>query len=434
MTALLQLQNCVQPVSLQRGPEERISLAVKEGEILGLVGRSGSGKSSVQKLMNGMIAPVTGQVLWREKEAGAEEFQKTSLVRQGDTLFPWLTISQNVALGISGKSLSSAEKKAVVANIIAIMDLDGYEGAYPRELSPALQERACLARALVQQPELLLLDEPFQGLEVLSAENLRTDLVELWSEKRFAPLKAIVIATHAIEEAVLMCDRILLFAGSPGRITHEIPVPFPHPRNRENPAFRHFVDQIYTLMTQRSPVVSEADILSATHDASYMVEDNPVLPDISIEVLLGLLEVLGNDFFANRADLPELAARLQMTLDDLLPMGEILELLDLAALEDGDLLLTPTGETFVRADADARRDIMRAALLHALPLLRAIRNALDEKPLHGIEAERFRQQLQDVMSEKNARQTLNTSIAWGRYTNLFHYDEDADRFLLSDET
>ncbi|QDH15866.1 nitrate/sulfonate/bicarbonate ABC transporter ATP-binding protein [Oecophyllibacter saccharovorans] len=434
MTSLLQLQNCVQPEGSQRGAEEKISLEVRSGEVLGLVGRSGSGKSSVLKLMSGLVPPAGGEIIWQNHRATADDFRKTALVRQRDVLFPWMTTARNVGMGACTIPLKRVDKKTLVTDCIATMDLDGYESAYPRELSPALQERAILARALVQQPELLLLDEPFLDLELVSAENLRTDLIELWNEKRLGKLQAIVLATHAIEEAVLMCDRILLFSGSPGRITHEIPVPFAHPRNREEPAFRRFVDQIYGLMTQRTPVVSEAMLGPAEAEGNPDVKDTPVLPDISIERLVGLLETVGNDFFSNRVDLPELAARLQMTLDDLLSSGEVLQLLGLAELEDGDLLLTTVGQNFVREDADARRDIMRGALLQTVPLLRGIRHALDEKPVQGVEAERFRQQLATVMSQENACQTLNTAITWGRYTGLFSYDEKSDRFFLNSET
>lgn len=434
MSALLRFQDCVQPTSAThvQAHEEKISLSVREGEILGLLGRSGTGKSSILNLMSGLASPVAGEIFWKEKKAHPKDFHHVATVLEEDALFPWLTVSENVRLGLASQKHTAEQKKDIAAHIIAIMDLDGYESAYPRELSEALRQRTALARALARGPELLLLDEPFLELELLSAENLRTDLVELWSERRLEPLKAMVLATHAIEEAVLMCDRILLFGGA-GRITHEITVPFPHPRNREEASFRHFVDQIYALMTRRTPIVSEAEIpLSLEKMVDLAAEDAIVLPDISVEVIVGLLEVLGNDLFTNRVDLPELAQRLQMTLDDLFPLGETLQRLDLAELEDGDLLLTATGDTFVHGDADARRDIMRAALLRGVPLLRAIRSALDERPNQGVDAERFRRKLEEDMSKNNARQTLNTAISWGRYANLFGYDEEADRFLLSE--
>lgn len=438
MSVLLTLQECTYSFSQSRAPDitvvEKVSLNVREGEILGLVGRSGSGKSSLMDMMGGFIKPSHGHVLWRESRAKPDDFYHIATVMQEDTLFPWLTVRENMALALDARPLSAKQRKESIDDVIEVMDIDGYEGAFPRELSDALKQRIILARALVQQPELLLLDEPFLDLDMLSAENLRTDLIELWSEHRLAPLKAMVLATHAIEEAVLMCDRILLFSSSPGRVTHEIPVPFPHPRHRQSAEFRHFVDQIYTLMTRRAPIVSEADMPLAPSSPSLEVESDEdhftVLPDLSIELLVGLLESLEAPPLSGRADLPELAQRLQMTLDDLFPLGETLQLLDFAELEDGDMLLTTTGQTFIAGDADARRDIMRSALLQAFPLLRAIRGRLDERQRHTVDADHFRRQLEKSMSENYAQQTLNTAISWARYASLFGYDEEADRFML----
>ncbi|MXV44442.1 ATP-binding cassette domain-containing protein [Saccharibacter sp. 17.LH.SD] len=439
MTNILRLQECSQAFDKARPQEliiiDCVSLNVQEGEILGLVGRSGSGKSSLMEIMAGLKPPLRGTVYWTGHPAKPQDFERVATISHDDALFPWLTIEQNVLLGLEARRLPVAQRKEIADNIIEIMDLDGYESAYPRELSAAMQQRAILARALAQQPEILLLDEPFHDIEMLSAENLRTDLIELWSEKRLAPLKAMVLATHAVEEAVLMCDRILLFSSSPGRVTHEIPVPFPHPRNRQDVEFRHFVDQIYTLMTRRAPIVSEVDLLASPESRASAEEDvvSVTLPDLSIELLVGLLEALEAKPRSGRADLPELAQHLQMTLDDLLPIGETLELLDLAELEDGDILLTSAGQTFIAGDADARRDLMRSALLHAFPLLRNIRGVLDERPSHMVDADRFRKLLENTMSENYARQTLNTAIAWARYANLFSYDEDTDRFLLEQD-
>lgn len=435
MSAILRLDDCAQFAHKARNQDvpivEQVNMEVREGEILGLVGRSGSGKSSLLKIMAGLEAPRKGKVFWREGRATAQSLEAVSIILQDDVLFPWLTVRENVLLALEAKRQPREEREKIADAIIEVLDMDGYEGAYPRELSDALAERASLIRALARQPEILLLDEPFLNIDHLSAENLRTDLIELWQEHRLGPLKAMVLATHAIEEAVLMCDRILLFSSGPGRITHEIVVPFPHPRNRQDDDFRHFVDQIYTLMTLRAPSVSEAD-LAVPEEGDVQDESNSfiVLPDISIELLVGLMESLEHAPLSGRADLPELANQLQMTLDDLFPLGETLQLFDFAELEDGDIILTNTGRTFVEGDADARRDIMRTALLHSVPLLKLIRGTLDERSNHAMDADIFRRKLEDTMSTTYARQTLNTAISWARYANLFGYDEETDRVLL----
>lgn len=295
-----------------------------------------------------------------------------------------------------------------------------------------MRQRVGLARALVVRPDLLLMDEPFSALDVLTAENLRTDLVELWAEKKL-PIQSILLVTHNIEEAVLMCDRILIFSSNPGRVAHELQVPFEHPRNREDMAFRQFVDRIYALMTRRAPVVSEADMTDPALQRTEIAADAVALPPLPINTLVGMMETLAADPLHGRADLPLLASRLQLELDDLFPLGESLQLLGFAELEDGDILLTPEGMRFVQSEHDTRKHILWHNMLHNIPMVRTIRAVLDERPNHRASAERFRDELEDSMSPDYARQTLQTLIGWARYAELFDFDEEADQLFLNDE-
>ena len=325
--------------------------------------------------------------------------------------------------------MARAERKRLAEGAIELIGLGGYENAYPKELSGGMRQRVGLARGLVVHPDLLLMDEPFSALDVLTAENLRTDLIELWSEGRL-PVKSVLIVTHNIEEAVLMCDRILVFSSNPGRVAHELRVPFAHPRKRHEFAFRQFVDRIYGLMTQRTPEPTTPDLAQGAAPAAKKFRALPMLP---LNLLAGLMETVLAEPYRGRADLPLLAASLQLELDELLPLGETMQMLRLAELEEGDIRLTEAGSRFVNADLEQRKQIMRDSLLANVPLVADIRSVLDERWNHRARAERFRDELEDHMSPDYARETLQTVIGWGRYAELFDFDEEADQFFLEEE-
>jgi NitT/TauT family transport system ATP-binding protein len=287
-----------------------------------------------------------------------------------------------------------------------------------------MRQRVGLARALVVHPDLLLMDEPFSALDVLTAETLRTDLIDLWSEGRL-PVKSVLIVTHNIEEAVLMADRILVFSASPGRVANELRVSFPHPRNRVDPAFRQTVEDIYALMTRRPmPGPRALAAPSATLGTP--------LHRVGTNIMSGLMETLAGPPYNGRADLPAIAASLQLELDDLFPLGETLQLLRFAELAEGDIVLTEAGRRFVAADTDTRKRIFGEALLAHVPLVKSIRQVIDERWNHRASAVRFRDELEDHMSPDYAEDTLRAAIAWGRYAELFSYDEEAEQFSLED--
>ncbi|MCI1242298.1 MAG: nitrate/sulfonate/bicarbonate ABC transporter ATP-binding protein [Acetobacter fabarum] len=409
-----------------------VNLTIHAGEIVGLLGRSGSGKSTLLRIIAGLLPPTSGEVLWKGEPLKGPT-PDVAIVFQSFALFPWMTIEENVALGLDAKGVPAAERDPLVESAIDLIGLGGYENAWPKELSGGMQQRVGLARALVVNPALLLMDEPFSALDVLTAENLRTDLVELWSDNKL-PVQSMLIVTHNIEEAVLMCDRIVISSSNPGRIAHVLPVPFPHPRNREDAAFRQLVDHIYALMTQRAPIISEADLMHRSSAASSVVPGFRALVPVSITMMIGMMEALAAPPLNGRADLPILAEKLQLELDDLFPLGESLELLALAELEDGDILLTNEGVHFVLSDLDERKAIMGHALRHHVPLVKMICALLDERPTHSVKAERFRDELEACMSPDYARQTLQTIIGWTRFAELFDYDEESDRFFLPDDS
>ena len=317
-----------------------------------------------------------------------------------------------------------ARRRALKA--IDLIGLDGFESAYPKELSGGMRQRVGFARALVVQPNILLMDEPFSALDVLTAETLRTDLLDLWCEGRM-PIKSILMVTHNIEEAVLMCDRILVLSSNPGRIAAEIRVKLPHPRNRLDPEFRSLVDQIYALMTKRVEA-------KAAHGAIPGMGLGMALPRVSTNSMAGMIEEVAAPPYNGKADLPHLADSLQLEVDELFPIGETLQLLRFVELEEGDIRLTAAGKRFADAEVDVRKKVFGDHLLAYVPLAARIKRVLDERPAHYAPASRFREELEDYMSEDYAERTIRSIINWGRYGELFAYDETAQVFSLENPT
>jgi NitT/TauT family transport system ATP-binding protein len=403
---------------------DNVQLTLRSGEIVALLGRSGSGKSTLLRIVSGLLKPTAGTVTWRgaRLEGPADG---VAMVFQSFALFPWLTVQENVELGLEAIGVARDERERRAEEAIDLIGLGGFESAYPKELSGGMRQRVGLARALVVHPDLLLMDEPFSALDVLTAETLRTDLIDLWAEGKL-PLKSVLMVTHNIEEAVLMADRILVFSSNPGRVASELAVPFAHPRDRLDPAFRQMVDDIYALMTRRPAPDHKAQ---ATPPVPTIATP---LPPVGTNLMAGLLETLAAPPYNGHADLPAIASALQLELDDLFPLGEALQLLHLGVLEEGDIRLTDAGGAFAQADTDDRKAQFAQALRTYVPLVAQIRQVLDERWNHRASAVRFRDELEDHMSAEYAAETLRVAISWGRYAELFSYDEEAEQFSLED--
>lgn len=404
---------------------DRIDLHLKDGEIVGLLGRSGSGKSTLLRIIAGLTAPTEGRVLYRGRPIDGP-VHGVAMVFQSFALFPWLTVLKNVQLGLDalGTPANEARRRALAA--IDLIGLDGFESALPRELSGGMRQRVGFARALVVDPTILLMDEPFSALDVLTAETLRTDFLDLWLERQ-TPIRSVLLVTHNIEEAVFLCDRIIVFAANPGRVQAEVPIPLPHPRERQSAAFRQTVETIYALMTARPvPVPSGAAPLGPP-------SAQPIAR-VSTNRMAGLLETVAAQPYDGRADLPLVAADLQFEIDELLPTAEALQMLGFAEVAEGDIVLTTAGRAYAEADTQTRKRIFADLLTRNVPLAAHIRSVLEERPSRRAPRVRFETELEDHLSEEYAEETLDTIINWGRYAELFDYDDQSEWFSLEDVT
>ncbi|HEV7777636.1 MAG TPA: nitrate/sulfonate/bicarbonate ABC transporter ATP-binding protein [Luteibacter sp.] len=400
-----------------------VDLSLYPGQIVGLLGRSGSGKSTLLRAIAGLIRPSRGSIEFHGVPVTCTP-DDMALVFQSFALFPWLTVLQNVEIGLEAKGVAPAERRKRSLAAIDLIGLDGYESAYPKELSGGMRQRVGLARALVVHPRLLLMDEPFSALDVLTAETLRTDLLDLWAEGRM-PIESILMVTHNIEEAVLMCDRIVIFGSNPGRVIGEIAVNLTQPRNRLAPAFRALVEDIYARMTAQPDAPPREGSIPGSGIGM-------VLPRVSTNRLAGLIETVAAEPYGGRANLSPLAASLQLEIDDLFPIAETLQLLRFAELAGGDIHLSAAGLRFAESETDQRKQLFAEHLAAYVPLAAHIRHVLDERRTHRAPARRFRDELEDGMSEAYAADTVKAVTSWARYAEYFAYDDKADLFTLED--
>ncbi len=402
-----------------------VDFTLHEGEIVALLGKSGSGKSTLLRIIAGLIQPSSGDVIYRGQRLLAPA-EGIAMVFQHFALLPWLTVLQNVELGLEAQGFSREERRRKALNAIDIVGLDGFESALPKELSGGMCQRVGFARALVVDPDVLLMDEPFSALDVLTAENLRSDLLDLWQTRKTKDRSSgMIFVTHNIEEAAILADRIIIFDSNPGCIRSELPVVLPHPRDEQSPRFRKLVDDIYTLMTTKSiPGVTSVDEKYRDIGIGYR------LPDVEIAELIGLLETIDDEGEQGCMDLPELAESTQLAVDELFPLTEVLEILRFASVSQGDIHITPAGKRFIELDMLAQKPVFARHLIRYVPLARHIRYVLDADEEHIASEDLFLKELSNYLSEEETERVLRVAIDWGRYAEIFAYDYNAGTLSL----
>jgi NitT/TauT family transport system ATP-binding protein len=407
---------------------EKVNLTLRPGEIVGLLGRSGSGKSTLLRQIAGLDEPSSGVVNYLGHPVSGPA-SGIAMVFQSFALFPWLTVLENVQLGLEAQGVAEAEMRKRSLQAIDLIGLDGFESAYPRELSGGMRQRVGFARALVVHPNILLMDEPFSALDVLTAETLRADFLNLWGEGQL-PIKAVLLVTHNIEEAVQMCDRLLIFSTNPGRVVGEIMVDLPQPRRAQDPRFRALIERVYVEMTARP----RGEVRTGPKERFPGTGIGTTLTHVSSNVLMGLIEAVAAPPYNGKADLPVIAEEQHLEVDDLFPAAEALQLLRFAEVEGGDIRLTEAGLEFARGETDERKKLFARHLITYVPLAAHVRRVLDERASHTAPRSRFFDELEDYMAEDAAEQTLRTIVSWGRYGELFAYDDHAQVFSLENPT
>jgi NitT/TauT family transport system ATP-binding protein len=442
MTALLAAHDVMKYFGDDRRPVlEHVSVELNEGEFVALLGPSGSGKSTLLRILAGLMEPSGGEVLVHGSTLEGPN-PNVAIVFQSFALFPWLDVLQNVELGLLSMDVSDEERRRRALKAIDLIGLDGYEEAFPKELSGGMKQRVGFARALVVQPEVLFMDEPFSALDVLTAENLRTELQDLWLAKTM-PTKAVVMVTHNIDEAVSLADRILVFGANPGHIRVELKGLPPSDRSEKSAPRARLVDLIYRIMTnpeEDAVAIVEQSLQGRTRPigargtgraAATRARRYQVLPDVSIDDLTGLVQYIGG--IGNHAAVQDLARDLQMRADDLLAIVEAIDLLGFGALQERQVVLTPIGARFADAELDEEKAIFRAQALDHIALLHHIVRDLETTPTHTIDAERVIDELEHSFSGEEARRQFETAVDWGRYAELFTYDDSSGELTLDEE-
>ncbi|MFZ6847385.1 nitrate/sulfonate/bicarbonate ABC transporter ATP-binding protein [Undibacterium sp. RuRC25W] len=403
---------------------DKVDFQLKEGEIVALLGKSGSGKSTLLRIMAGLIPADKGKVSYRDK-AIFGPVAGVAMVFQSFALFPWLTVQQNVELGLEAQGVSADEREERADAVLELIGLAGFGGALPRELSGGMKQRVGIARALVTNPDILLMDEAFSALDVLTGETLRNDMLELWDEDKIST-KGILIVSHNIEEAVVMADRIIILSSDPGTIRCEVKIDLPRPRNVESAEVRALIDEVYGLMTMRTTHEASSEVPSTKH-LGYR------LPDTDVSRIEAILDMVAEAPYNGRADLPQLAEEAELSDEELFPTYEALSLLGFAVLEKGDIILTPLGRKYFEAEQAQKQELFGEQLLMHVPLAAHIRRKLEVEVNGSLSEQPLLELLEEFLKADEAKRVLEVAIEWGRYGEVYEYDYHTGRLKLPEE-
>ena len=431
---LIAVEHCNKAFPLPEGKGEftvlrDVSVHVARGEVVALLGRSGSGKSTLLRIMAGLIPPSTGTVS-SDGTALTGPNPDVGMVFQSFALLPWLSVIENVELGLEARGVGRLERTKRALKAIDLVGLDGFESAYPKELSGGMKQRVGFARALVVEPKVLFLDEPFSALDVLTAENLRGEIDDLWNAGTF-PAKSILIVTHNIEEAVFLADRVIVLGTNPGRVRGEVTIDLPRPHHRSDERFKLFVEYLYTVMTNPSMDVSAGPSVPVPVPAvgqTAAVKISPyarALPHVRVGTISGLLELVV-ETGETSLEIARLSERLALPMDDLLAILDAAVLLGFATIAEGDVTLTASGQDYATTTILRSKDVFRQQVLAHAPIVATIYRTLNEKASRSMRADFFLDILDEYYPADEAKRQFSTAVEWARYAELFEYDADEE--------
>lgn len=401
---------------------KNIDMTIHRGEFVALLGPSGCGKSTLLRMITGLITPSSGTVLYRGKPVeGINPY--ATMVFQSFALYPWLTVIDNVSLALEARGIDRDESLSRAEKLLDLVGLDGFEGAYPRELSGGMRQKVGFARALAVEPELLCLDEPFSALDVLSAETLRGELMELWTGDQL-PTQAILLVSHNIEEAIMMADRIIVMGKEPGHIAAEFHVELAKPRSRSQPGFEALLDRIYAAIAGKTG--SEIAEMGTAPGAPGQTR---ILPVASVEAVAGMIDHLSH--VASGYDIYKLEDDLGIEMSDMVQTLEMAEILGFATINQGDIKLTELGQAFSDASILTRKELF-ANRARRLPMMKWMIDMLRAAPEQTLPWKVFYTALLPEFPDELATRQLDIAIDWGRYGELIDYD-DRDETLRLDQ-
>jgi NitT/TauT family transport system ATP-binding protein len=410
---------------------DRVDVRVAAGEVVALLGRSGSGKSTLLRIMAGLILPSSGTVASSGKQLDGANAD-VAMVFQSFALLPWLTVIENVELGLEARGIGRTERTKRALKAIDLVGLDGFESAYPKELSGGMKQRVGFARALVVEPKVLFMDEPFSALDVLTAENLRGEIDDLWNAGHF-PAKSVLIVTHNIEEAVFLADRVIVLGSNPGRVRGEVAIGLPRPHDRNAEPFKRLTEYLYAVMTNPAMAVESHSPQPAQSAPRGEKAPSPFarpLPHVRVGTISGLVELMVD--MGPGQEVARLAERLALPVDDFLSIVDAAALLGFAEVADGRVDVTPVGRDFATTTILRSKDLFRAQALARVPIVATIAKTLAEKENRSMRADFFLDLLDEYFPAAEAKAQFNTAVEWGRYAELFEYDADEERLTLGD--